>query len=172
MARSGGATKAVPGAADGIVVVTRVVAAPRDRVFQAWIDPARLKKWWAPDGFTTPHCSVDLRPGGRFVYCMRTPQGQDIWGVGVYREIVPGRRITYVDSFADANGNPVPATHYGLSADHPLEALVAVTFDDVDGKTRIVLRHEFPRKFPELPGVQQGWGQMLDRLRDLLEPRP
>jgi uncharacterized protein YndB with AHSA1/START domain len=49
--------------------------------------PERLIRWWAPKGFTTPFCKIDLRPGGILHYCMRSSEGLDIWGIGVYREI-------------------------------------------------------------------------------------
>ena len=148
--------------------MTRIVAAARERVFRAWTDAKQLQRWWAPKGLTTPSVTADPRPGGRFHYCMRTPEGKDIWGLGVYQEIVPPARIVYTDTFADEAGNPVPATHYGLSEEHPMSATVTVTFDDVGGKTRITLRHAFPRKFPERSGVTQGWNEMLERLDTML----
>ena len=55
--------------------------------------------------------------GGKFLYCMRSPEGKDYWDTGVYREIVWLERIVFTDSFADQKGNVVPATQYGMSAD-------------------------------------------------------
>ena len=115
------------------IVITRVFDAPRELVFAAWTRPEHLLRWWAPKGCSTPHCKVDLRPGGSFHYCMRTPEGRDIWGLGVYREIVAPERIVYVDSFADAQGNPVPPSDYGMSDGHPAETLVTVTFAEHGG---------------------------------------
>jgi uncharacterized protein YndB with AHSA1/START domain len=95
---------------------------------------------------------------------MRSPDGQDYWSTGVYREIVPPERIVCTDSFADEHGNVVPATHYGMSADFPLEMLVTVTFEDLGGKTKLTIRqagqvHE---------GAQQGWSESLDKLSEAL----
>jgi uncharacterized protein YndB with AHSA1/START domain len=149
-------------------VLTRVFDAPRSLVFQAWTDPQLLMRWWAPRGCTTPYCKVDLHPGGVFHFCMRMPEGREIWGSGVYREIVKPERIVYTDRFADAQGNPVPPSHYGMSAGHPAETLVTVTFTERAGKTTVTLRHSLPGTFPEREGIQQGWNQMLDRLADLL----
>lgn len=154
------------------IVLTRILDAPRERVWRAWTEPARLKRWWAPKDCTTPHCTVDLRPGGAFHYCIRMPDGQDVWGLGVYREVVEPERLVYTDSFADAQGNPVPPSEYRMGAEHPAEALVTVTFEDLAGKTRLTLRHAVPAKFAERQGVETGWGEMLDRLSAEMARKP
>jgi len=150
------------------IVITRVIDAPRSRIFKTWTEPEHLTRWWAPDGCTTPFCKVDLRPGGRFHYCMRLPDGREIWAIGIYRHIVEPERIVYVDSFADENGNPIPPTHYGMSADHPAESLVTVTFAEQAGKTQLTLRHAIPEAIKEREDTQKGWTQMFDRLANYL----
>src|SRR3989442_3742388 len=80
-------------AADRELVIVRVFDAPRQRVWKAWTEPERLKRWWGPRTFTAPVAKIDLRVGGAFLYCMRQADGKDIWGTGVYREIVPLKRI-------------------------------------------------------------------------------
>ncbi len=146
------------------IVIRRLVDAPRDVVFKAWTQAERLKQWWGPRGFTTPFCSVDLRLGGVFLYCMRSPEGRDIWGRGVYRDIVVPERIVYSDMFADADGNPVSPTHYGMSAGHPVETLVTVTFTAHGHQTQVTVEHAVPESVPERLGIKQGWTEMLDRL--------
>lgn len=150
------------------IVITRILEAPRELVFKAWTDPQHLIHWWAPKGCTTPFCKVDLRPGGKFHFCMRLVDGRDIWGIGIFREIAAPERIVYTDSFADAEGNPVPPTHYGMSAGHPQESLVTVVFAELKGKTRVTLRHSIPEPVEEREATQQGWSEMLDRLVDHL----
>ena len=154
--------------ADREIVITRTFDAPRELVWEAWTEPGYLMRWWAPKGCTTPFCKVDLRPGGKFHYCMRMPEGRDIWGIGVYREIVAPSLLVYTDSFADAQGNPVPPAHYGMSASHPAEALVTVSFEEHEGKTKLTLRHGIPVSVEERKGAEQGWSEMLDRLAALL----
>jgi len=66
---------------------------------------------------------MDLRIGGKFLYCMRSPEGKDYWSTGIYREIIP-QEIVFSISFEDEEGNVVPATQYGMSADFQLEMLV------------------------------------------------
>jgi uncharacterized protein YndB with AHSA1/START domain len=155
-------------AADRELVIVRVFDAPRALVWKAWTEPERLIRWWGPRTFTTPVAKIDLRVGGAFLYCMRGPDGKDIWATGVYREIVPGKRIVVTDSFADEKGNVVPATYYGLSADIPLEMHVTVTFEDHDGKTKLTLHHVGLPPGPELEGANQGWNESFDKLAETL----
>ncbi len=98
------ATFTIP--SDRVLVITRVFDAPRDLVFKAWTEPERLMRWWGPKGFTTPFCKVDLRPGGVFHYCLRSPEGRDVWGKGVYREIVEPERIIYTDTLCRCGRQP------------------------------------------------------------------
>lgn len=150
------------------IVITRVFDTPRDLVFKAWTDPDHLKRWWGPKVFTTPYCTVDLRVGGLFRYCMRSPDGQDFWGRGIFREIVPPQRLVYVDEFTDADGNPVPASHYGMEGDWPPETLVTVTFEAEDGRTRMTLRHAGMPAGTHGEMAQAGWTESIDRLEAML----
>jgi uncharacterized protein YndB with AHSA1/START domain len=150
------------------MVITRIFDAPLDRVWKAWTDPKHVQRWWGPKGFTSPACKNDFRVGGRYLYCMRSPDGQDYWNTGVYREIVPFARIVYTDSFADANGNVVPATHYGLSPDFPLETLLTVTFEDLHGKTKFTLRQSGLPMNVDSENAKQGWMEAFDKLVDTL----
>lgn len=161
------ATATMPASSEHEIVITRIFDAP-ERVFKAWTDPEHLMRWWAPKGCTTPFCTVDLRPGGKFHYCMRLPDGRDIWGIGVYREIVAPSLLVYTDSFADAQGSPVPPAHYGMSASHPAEARVTMTFEEHGRKTRLTLRHAIPVSAEERKGAEQGWSEMLERLAEAL----
>jgi uncharacterized protein YndB with AHSA1/START domain len=150
------------------LVVTRLFDAPRELVFRAWTEPEHLMHWWGPKGFTTPFCRIDFRPGGVFHYCMRSPEGEDYWGIGVYREIVAPERIVYTDAFADEEGNPVPPEHYGMSSSHPQETLVTVTFAEHEGRTKVTVAQSILESVVEREGTKQGWLEMLDRLAEEL----
>jgi uncharacterized protein YndB with AHSA1/START domain len=63
-----------------------VFDAPRDVVFKAWTDSAPSNDWSAPRVFTVAAFEADLRPGGAWRLCMRTPEGKELWVGGVYRE--------------------------------------------------------------------------------------
>ena len=61
------------------MVITRVFDAPRELVWKAWTDPKYVMQWWGPKGFTAPVCKIDFRVGGKFLCCMRAPDGQEGW---------------------------------------------------------------------------------------------
>ncbi|HEV8339686.1 MAG TPA: SRPBCC domain-containing protein [bacterium] len=155
--------------AEGELFITRVFDAPRELVWKAWTEPERFKRWWGPKGFTAPFCKIDLREGGTYLNSMRSAEGQEFWSTGVYREIVPIERLVYTDSFADENGNVVPASHYGLSADYPVEFLVTVTFEDDDGKTKLTLRHAGLPAGADRDNAAAGWNESFDKLAESLK---
>jgi uncharacterized protein YndB with AHSA1/START domain len=145
------------------LVITRVVDAPRSLVFKAWTEPEHFVRWMGPNGFTTPFCKMDVRPGGVTHFCMRSPEGRDYWGLWVYREVVAPERIVFTDSFADEEGNPVEPRHYGMP-DWPFESLVTVTLTEDQGKTELTLHHAVDLSVAESSGAAQGWSECLDRL--------
>jgi uncharacterized protein YndB with AHSA1/START domain len=152
---------------EGVLVVERVFDAPRELVWKAWTDPQLIEKWWGPKAFTAPAVEIDFRVGGKWLFAMQSPafnNGEPIWSTGVYREIVAPKRMAWTDSFADENGNVVPASHYGMTGDFPLEMLVTVDLEDIgDGKTKLTLRHEgLPAADREGAGV--GWSESLEKM--------
>lgn len=163
---SGGARRIQP--EEDALVIMRLFDAPRELVFKAWTEPERMKRWLSPKGFTTPVCKIDLRPGGRILNCMRSPEGQEIWSQGVYREIVRPERIVCTDTFADEKGNPVSPQKYGMSPDWPEEALLTVTFDEHADKTQFTLHHAPIKPGTERDMCEQGWNETLDKLEDYL----
>ena len=104
--------------------------------------------------------------GGKYLYCMRGPDGKDYWSTGVYREIVPMERIVLTDSFGDEKGNVVPASHYGMAGDWPAELLVTVTFEELGGKTKMVLRHEGIPAGMMRELTETGWSESFDKLAE------
>lgn len=150
------------------VVLTRVFNAPPELVWQAWTDPQHFKAWWGPKNYTCPFCELDLRVGGKYLTCMRSPEGKEYWSTGVYREIIPSKRLVFTDCFSDERGNVVPATYYGLGADFPLEMLVTVILEDQDGKTKMTLIHAGLLSGPDRDGTQQGWSESFDKLAESL----
>lgn len=167
-----GNSPAAPAAAAPFVI-TRTFDAPRELVFKAWTDPAHLMKWFGPKGMTMPACTMDLRPGGVFHYCLRAPDGHEMWGKWVFREIVVPERIVLINSFSDAAGN---LTRHPMSPTWPMEMLSTTTFVEQDGRTTITLswaaygateveRQTFDSSHA---GMQQGWTGTFDQLEAYL----
>ena len=118
-------------------VIARVFDAPRERVWQAWTEADRLKQWWGPKGFKVTHCKVDLRPGGLMHYCLRMPDGGEMWGRFVYREIVKPERLVWVNSFSDKDGG---ITVHPMSPTWPREMLSSAVFEDQGSKTKLTIQ--------------------------------
>ena len=152
-----------------VLVIERTFDAPPELVWKAWTEPERVMRWWGPKGYTSPAAEIDLRVGGKYLWAMRSPEGQDLWSTGVYREIVPPARMVCTNSFADEKGNVVPASHYGIDSDLPLEMLATVTFEEFDGKTKLTLRHEGfpPGEMSEM--ATAGWNESFDKLAEILK---
>ena len=150
-------------------VISRVFDAPRDLVWKAHSELEGLKQWWGPKGFTWVTGTLDFRPGGMFHYGLHSPNGQEMWGRFVYREIVKPERIVSVTSFSDEKGG---VTRRFLSPDWPAEMLNTATFTEQGGKTTLTLHsvainataHE--RKIFEdgFASMQGGYTGTLDQL--------
>ena len=150
------------------IVIMRIFDAPCDLVWKAWTDPERMKRWWGPKNFTAPVIKIDFRVGGKYLYCMRSPDGQYFWSTGVYREIVELERIVCTDSFADEKGNQVTPSHYGMVGDWPAEFLVTVTFEEHEGKTKMTLRHVGIPAGQMGDMAEVGWNESFDKLAESL----
>lgn len=159
------------------LIITRRLEAPIEIIWEAWTSADDLKKWWGPKDFTIPFCTVDLKVGGQWRYCMRSPNlgvpgadGRDYWGRGTYTTIEPNQTLAYIDTFTDENGEPVPASHYfGDDANWPADTTVTVTFKEEDGITEITLRHLGIPAGAHREGASVGWGQSFDKLAELVQ---
>ncbi len=149
----------------GTAVITRVFDAPVRVVWQAWTNVEHFKKWWGPKDFMCPFASIDLRVGGKIHACMRSAGGQEIWSIGTFKEIVANKKIVYTDSFADADGNVVPASRYGLPADFP-QGTITIVFEEQNGKTKMVLRHEGLPAGEIADMTHVGWNESFDKLTE------
>jgi uncharacterized protein YndB with AHSA1/START domain len=151
------------------IMLTRTFDAPRKLVWKAWTKPEQLMRWWGPEGFTSPVCKVDLRMGGKYLFCMRSPDGKDYWSTGVYREIAEPERIVCTDCFADEKGNVVPAYYYGMPSDWPSELLVTITLEELQGGTRLTLVHVGLPEGEHSRLAAEGWNGSFNKMAAALE---
>ena len=151
-------------------VISRVFDAPRDLVWRAFTDSEHLKHWWGPKGFTVMFSKMDLRPGGIYHYGLEAPNGAEMWGKFIFREIVEKERMEFIISFSDKEGG---TSRHPLHMQWPLEMLSSFTFEDEPGgKTRVTVRSaawnasETERKtFDDGHGsMRMGWGGTMDQL--------
>lgn len=154
-------TPATPGS-DREIVITRVFDAPRALVYEAWTDPEHVAHWWGPKGIKTTVIETDLRPGGRWEYVMRFPDGTEYPVKGVFREVEPPARLVISDGYDE---DPEESKPFG-------DMVTTVTFDDLGDKTRVTMRilHESAenRKKYEDGGAVGGWNSSFERLEEYL----
>jgi uncharacterized protein YndB with AHSA1/START domain len=149
-------SSAIAPSAEQELVVTRIIDAPRALVFRAWTDAEQVANWWGPQGFVTTFCEMDIRPGGAYRCCMRSPAGTDHWKRGVYREIVAPERIVFTFAWEDANG------HLGH------ELLTTVTFEDLGAKTRLTLHQAQFETVARRDDHRGGWTSCLERFAEYM----
>ena len=142
------------------LVITRIFDAPRDVVFQAWTEPGRVARWWGPQGFVTTYCDMDIRPGGGFRVCMRSPEGAEHWKQGVYREVVEPERLVFTFAWEDAEGKPGHQT------------LVTVSFAEEGAKTKLTLHQAVFETVARRDEHQRGWTSTLERFAEYLAKKP
>jgi uncharacterized protein YndB with AHSA1/START domain len=155
-------------------VISRVFDAPRDRVWKAWTEVERLKQWFSPKGFTVIAAKMDLRTGGSYHYGMRSPDGQEVWGKWLFREIKAPERLVLVNSFSDAAGN---LTRHPMAPIWPREMLSTTTFTEQGGETTLSLEWLPINATPEelaafeaaRAGMTQGWTGTLEQCTDYLK---
>ena len=150
------------------LVITRFFNAPRALVWKAWTDPEHLAKWWGPKTFTAPVIKMDVRVGGKYLWCMMDANGAKYWTTGEFQEVVPMERLVYTDSFADENGNVVSPSHYGMLGEWNELNIVTVIFEDAGSQTKMTVRHAgLPAgEMTEMTGA--GWNESFDKLADSL----
>lgn len=151
---------------DREIVITRVLNAPRERVYKAWTEPEQIEQWYGPKGFTTRVTEMDLRPSGQWCYIMIGPDGTEYPSKGVFREIVPPERVVATDEFGEG-------IEKVLDVDLPQGMVTTATFEDVGEKTRLTIQimHDTvsDRRKHEEMGVVAGWNSSLDCLEETLQ---
>ncbi len=140
-------------ASDREIVSTRVFDAPRERVWEAFRDPERLKHWWGPNGFTNTIQEFDLKPGGKWRLIMHGPGGADYHNESTFVEVVKPARIVYV--------HEEPIHRFQMS----------MNFDEQDGKTKVTWRmlFESAEEFNKVKAfIADANEQNFDRLAEFL----
>lgn len=143
---------------DTTLEISRTFAAPREKVFAAWMDPAALQRWYRmADDWEVPVAEVDFRVGGAYRIGLRPPGRDTFFETGTFREIVAHERIVYTNELRGMSG-----------AEHE-DVIVTVTFREAaDGGTVVTVREEgFPSA--QLRDMHAGgWPGFLDHFAAIL----
>ena len=131
MATTDSGREAAQATADREIVISRVIDAPRELVFEAFTEVRHLSRWWGPEGFTTTTRAFEFRVGGEWDFVMHGPDGTDYQEWITWREIVPPERIALL---------------HGEARDDPNAFESVLTFEPAGEQTRIVMRTVFPTR--------------------------
>ncbi len=145
---------------DREIVVSRIVDAPRELVWEAWTDPGQIVKWWGPEGFTTTIEEMNVRPGGVWKHVMHGPDGVDYPNESIFTEVVKPERISF--------------SHGGRrQGDAGVRFEATWSFENLGDKTGVTIRMVFPSvedrdRVVKEYGAVEGAEQTLVRLDVLL----
>ncbi len=127
------------------LVVTRIIDAPIDVVWDAWTQPEHVMPWWGPKDYTSPSCKIDLRVGGKYIFAMQAPKeqgGQVSYTAGVYQRIKPLELLEFTQGLSDAKGNRIDPAQIGMPPDFPAELHTVVTFRPRGDMTEITITQD------------------------------
>ena len=139
------------------LVVTRTIDGPARIVFDAWTDPALVKRWWVPKSVPVPLVSVemDVRVGGTYRFTFQVDPTTTMAFYGRYLEVDPPSRLVWTNE--EAEGDAVVTT---------------LTLDEDQGRTRLIVHDLYPSKDALEAAIESGatagWAEMLDQLDELL----
>jgi uncharacterized protein YndB with AHSA1/START domain len=136
--------------------ITRVIRAPRSRVYAAWTDPEQLRQWFGPENVRTRRLTTDVRPGGEYEWEVTSPNGEELTCRGAYRELEQDRKIVFTwqwDNDEDWQDQ---------------ESIVTIELLDCDEGTELRLRHERLPNEQSRNGHERGWNSAVDQLEKFL----
>jgi uncharacterized protein YndB with AHSA1/START domain len=138
------------------LTITRVLDAPRTLVFKVWTQSEHFARWLGPKDFTAIACQMNVKVGGLYRACIRSPEGKDHWMQGFYREVIEPERLVFTFAWEDEDNHP---KH---------ETLVTVTFTEQDNKTLMTFHQAIFESTESRNAHRTGWSECFDRLQAYL----
>jgi uncharacterized protein YndB with AHSA1/START domain len=161
-----------PTAPGGTFQVSRSIGTPPGAVWGAWSEPALVRAWWGPTGFTCPRADLRFAEGAASVVTMRAPDGTDIHNLWAYRLIRPYERIEFDSRFCDEAGSAVSPSDVGLPPAVPEVVPHVVTLTPCgDTETLLLVEESGYEPGPVLEMSWQGQEQCLEKLAAAVEER-
>jgi uncharacterized protein YndB with AHSA1/START domain len=137
--------------ADDELLISHTFDAPAELVFSLWAKPEHMKNWMGPQTYVCKAMEIDFRVGGAYRGMIRSPDSEENWFGGVYREIVPHRRLVFTFAWDSGRAGTV-------------ETLVTLSFTERDGKT-VQMFHQTPFSSVESRDSHiGGWTSAFDKL--------
>lgn len=150
---------------DKQIVIERTFSAPRQKVWDAWVEADQVAAWWGPEGFSTRVEASDLREGGKWRYVMiDDASGKEYPSEGVITELVELEKIVTTDEFGE---------EMAANPNLPHGVVTTVLFEEVEGGTKLTVQIDHPtledkEKHAKM-GVVEGWGSSLNKLEELVQ---
>jgi uncharacterized protein YndB with AHSA1/START domain len=145
---------------DRELVLTRLIDAPREKLWRCWTEPKLMVQWFTPPPWKTIHAETDVRPGGSSFVVMKGPDGQEMPNRGIYLEVIKNEKLVFTDAYTSA----------WQPSDKPFFTGV-LTFETQDGKTLYTARAlhwtQEDRETHEKMGFHEGWGIATDQMAAL-----
>jgi uncharacterized protein YndB with AHSA1/START domain len=135
------------------LTLKRRLKAPPAKVFAAWIDPEKVKRWMGPGEIKAHHVESDARTGGRYRWIMKSPDGEEHDVSGVYREVIPNEKLVFT---------------WAWKSTPERESLVTVLLKPDGGGTLLTLTHEQFFDEEARDRHQHGWNGALDKMERLV----
>ena len=132
--------------------IKRFINVPRNRVYEAWTDPAQLRQWFGPENVRTRDIVAETRVGGKFRWDLTNPEGEEMTVQGEYRELQPGRKIVFTWQWQDDD------------AWENHNSIVTVELFDTVGGTELRLLHEQLPSEESRDNHDDGWKSLLKKL--------
>jgi uncharacterized protein YndB with AHSA1/START domain len=136
------------------LTIKRRINAPPAKIYQAWTDPQKMMRWYAPADAETLRAETDARVGGRFRVLMRTADGEEHDVSGVYREVVRDEKLVFT---------------WQWRSKPEWESLVTVTLQRDGEGTILTLIHEQLPDDAERDGHRNGWTGAIEKLARVVE---
>jgi len=153
---------------DKELLISHLFDASIDEVFEAWTDPEKLKRWYAPDGCTLTYKSIEVKQGGQFHYHIHHLLHGGAWVIGTYLEILPPEKLVFTMRFTNENGDTTDGLAAGMSAQWPGEILTTVTFESIGNQTKATIHETVSEAEARKTGAYSGWIMMFNKLNKLL----
>jgi uncharacterized protein YndB with AHSA1/START domain len=135
------------------LTLKRQLKAPPAKVFAAWTDPEKMKRWMGPGEIKTMRAESDPRVGGRYRFVMQAPNGEEYDVGGVYREVVTNEKLVFTWAWKSAPER---------------ESLVTLLLKPDGDGTLLTLTHEQFADEESRNGHEQGWNSSLDKLEKFI----
>jgi uncharacterized protein YndB with AHSA1/START domain len=149
------------------IEVTRTFNAPVEMVWEVWVDPELVKRWWGPKHFISPVAKIDFREGGKSIVSMKAPNemgGREFYSIWEYVKIIPLQTIVFIQNLADKDGNKTDPTSVGMPPDFPIDIKTVVNFKRIGNNKTEMTVTEYADMGSMTNFAQLGLEQSLDKM--------